>query len=161
MADAKLLTEIVHAMVYGVTTTDARSLRKIYADYDPQFDMDADFARRLKRAFARLSRWGVLPKPLRKPYHGYSLLLALMHLSQPLQSLRPVVPRRDALLGDDAIKANLNRLAIVADMEVEDVPSSFEVFYEASGKGTNVRAAREDRVQWYNRALTDASVAGL
>jgi len=155
MGDAKPLTEIVHAMINGITTTNARSLRKIYSDFDPAFHLSRDFAKRLKAAQRVFKVWGRLPKRIGRNYHGYSLLLALLHALQSVQSLGRLIKRRRPLQEAEAILRNLNILASVLDREDEDdVPSRYRTFHRASQKGTNVRARRATRFRWYYRALT-------
>ena len=43
MQDMKLLTEVSHAMNFGIATTSKRSLDKIYADFDAQFPDEDTF----------------------------------------------------------------------------------------------------------------------
>lgn len=154
MADAKLLTEIVHAMVNGITTTNASSLRRIYSDFDREFELERDFKRRLQAARAVFAAWGRLPKAIAKPHHAYSFLLALLHLQRSLQPLSAFVNGRRPLGDRETILRNLSTLASVLDREEDDVPTRYRGFYRASQKGTNVRARRVVRFRWYYRALT-------
>jgi hypothetical protein len=158
MADAKLLTEVVHAMINGITTTNARSLRKLYADYDREFEPDRDLTRRLSAAHRRFEAWELLPKALRKHYHAYSLLLALLAAQQAIDGLSPIVGRHRALRNDRVILRNLAVLSAILERDPEDVPGEYRTFYEASEKGTNVKAARETRCRWYYKALTSDSI---
>ncbi len=158
MADAKLLTEIVHAMTNGISTTDARSLRKVYSDFDREFELDREFTRRLSVAHDRVAGWGLLPKPLRKHYHAYSLILALLHAQEPLATIARVCGRRRTLKADAGVVQNLSTLAEVLESAEEDVPDAYMNFYRASAKGTNVKAAREERCRWFYKALTSESL---
>ena len=158
MADAKLLTEVVHAMLYGITTTNARALKKLYNDFDREFDLDRDFTRRLGTTIDLLASWGRLPKAIAKPHQAYSIILALLHAQEALDSLVPLIPRRRSLRNVATIVGNLTTLSAILELDEDDVPREYEAFYRASGTGTNVRAARALRFQWYFSALTSASI---
>jgi len=158
MADGKLLTEIVHALVHGISTTNGRSLRKMYADHDREFPLDRDLTRRLSAAKTTFAAWGRLPKAVAKHYHAYALLLALMHCQQPVEPLKALVRKTAGIKSDSIVLTNLGTLASVLDFEEDEVPPEYEDFYAASEKGTNVRAAREARFRWYVRALTSNSL---
>jgi len=159
MADAKLLTELVHAMVYGITTTNARSLRQVYSNFDSAFDLARDFKRRLDAARAVLASWHRLPIPIAKPYHAYSLLLALLHSQKSVRPLAKLVKNRKPLRDSQTILDNLRTLASILELPENSVPGKYQGFHGASAKGgTNVRSARVTRVRWYYRALTDPRV---
>lgn len=159
MADAKLLTEIVHAMAYGITTTNARSLRQIYSNFDSAFDLARDVKQRLDAARAVFASWHSLPTPIAKPHHAYSLLLALLHLQKSVRPLGKLVKNRKPLRDSETILGNLRTLGSVLELPENDVPGRYQGFYRASAKGgTNVRVARASRVRWYCRALTDPVV---
>jgi len=159
MADAKLLTEIVHAMAYGITTTNARSLRKIYSNFDSAFDLARDIKQRLDAARVVFASWRKLPTPIAKPHHAYSLLLALLHLQKSVRPLSQLVTNRKPLKDSETILRNLRTLGSVLELPENDVPVRYQGFYNASAKGgTNIRAARASRVRWYCRALTESVV---
>src|SRR5262249_836478 len=113
MADAKLLTEIVHAMINGITTTNKKSLHALYHKYNREFKLARDIARRLSAARHQFAGWGQLPKPLRKPYHAYSLFLALLDAQQAVRALRPTLDRHKTLRADPVILRNLMTLSEV------------------------------------------------
>lgn len=155
MADAKLVTEIVHAMLNGITTTNARVLKGIYASHDGEFDLATSFGKRLAQARKCLGAYGHLPKRIARPYHAYSLLLALLHAFRGIKPLARSIPRRGSLQDRNTILSNLNTLASVLDHESEeDVSPKYRAFYVASQKGTNVASRRLTRCRWYYRALT-------
>jgi len=156
MADAKLLTEVVHAMVYGVTTTSARVLRKLYRTFDREFEIERDFTQRLTKARTQFSGLGPLPRLLAKPFHAYSLLLSILFAQERVPALADVFGKRKPIRPGATIARNLLILAEVLDMDEDSVPARYKEFYVASGKGTNVRAARITRCQWFYRALTEA-----
>jgi hypothetical protein len=158
MADAKLLTEILHAMVNGITTTNAKTLRKLYSDFDPEFELEADFGGRLKRAQEVFASLGRLPKPLAKHYHAYSLVLAILHAAEHLPSLTSTIRRTRPFRAVEKIKDNLESLASILRLPEDDVPSQYTDFVASSASGTNVRAARIVRFKWFFRALTERSL---
>jgi hypothetical protein len=158
MADAKLLTEIAHAMMYGITTTNARILKKLYRDVDHDFAAEREFKRRLAAARDDIGQWGPLPKRLAKHFHAYSLILALLHAQNPLGALRYLLGEDAELRSRDAIIANLSTLAAMLELPEEEVPEGYADFFRGADKGTNVKAARETRCKWLYRATTEESV---
>jgi len=158
MGDAKLLTEIVHAMVNGITTTNASSLKRIYSDYDRDF-AGGRFAKRLATARRVFVELYPMPRRIARNYHAYSLLLALLHELRSLRPLASVIRKKGSLQDAETILRNLNALASVLDHEnEEEVPTKYRAFYRASQKGTNVRTRRLTRCRWYYRALTERRI---
>jgi hypothetical protein len=158
MADAKLLAEIVHALVNGISTTNATILQRIYSDFDREFALDREITRKLDAARKTFKELGALPKAIAKHFHAYSLLLALVHAQGPISKLSALTPRRREIKSIETIKNNLSTLAAVLDLDEDEVLSPYEKFYEASVEGTNVKLARETRFKWYYDALTAASI---
>ena len=84
MADAKLYSKIVHALVYGVQTTKKQHLDRLYKDFEVTFGEGQEYYQRLYAAMMAVIELVDLHKgPLMKPHIMYSLLLAvpLMHMA--------------------------------------------------------------------------------
>jgi hypothetical protein len=75
-----------------------------------------------------------------------------------LRPLQPISPRRRKIRPNSIILANFSVLAAVLESVEEGIAPEYLSFYRASAKGTNVKAAREDRFRWFYRALTQDSL---
>jgi hypothetical protein len=155
MADTKLLAEVCHAMLYGVTTTNKGSLDRLYRDHDDGFVDEDDFEYRIAEAAETLRMWDELHgTSLMKPFQVYALLLALMHMRRPLAPLQPTF---EIAQGQDLDRnrstERLSRLARAVDEGV--TTGRFARFVKASDEKTNVKAEREARIRFYCQALAE------
>lgn len=153
MLDAKLITEITHAILYGISTTNAKKLDDLYKEFDREFEAGREIEKLLTDALARAASWqDLLNGPITKPYQLYSLLLAIIHVTHPIPALDPVFasPRLQEVNDQDAVR-NLSALGTAID--IESLTTEFAPFIEASTSKTNVKAQREIRFQWFCRAL--------
>jgi hypothetical protein len=160
MQDQKLLTEVSAAYFSGVRTTNRRSLDAVYKAHD-RIETFPDTARndlghRLRRALdALFDLEDLFETPLTKPHQTYALILALMHLQNPVPTLQPAYPANGKRIASkDVVVVNLTRLAQVLE-EDEELAGSLRPFVEAWGGGTNVSTKRVIRFQWFCRALAD------
>ncbi len=158
MQDQKLLTEVSCAYFSGIATTNKRSLDKVYRDHDKpkSFPEKADLGSRLHSALNRLFKWSDLYEtPLMRPHQVYSLVLAVMHLQKPLDTLTRWYdgPRRFA--DQETIIVNLSRLAEAIERG-EEAAQDLLPFVNASSERTNVASQRGSRFEWFCRALTDS-----
>jgi hypothetical protein len=160
MADAKLLTEICHALFYGISTTNARSLDRAYREHDKEFDTEDALRDRLKGALDyALSFEEFHGGPLfTKTYEFYSFVLAVLHVDKRIPSLEDQIDlsKTAKRLKRSSIEENLSQLeaALLADEEEEEVDDELQEFVEASETRTNVKDQREVRTQWFCNALT-------
>jgi len=154
MLDAKLLSEIAHAILNGITTTNATSLNRLYKNYDDVFDVEPVLEKRFRELFSFLENAPRLTGRLATPFHAYSYFLAISHSQDSIATLANLVPERIAGRTKAVVLKNLQELERVAGLEEDRVPRRFEDFYNASRKGTNVKRAREDRFKRYYDALT-------
>jgi hypothetical protein len=149
MADAKLLAELVSALLTGVTTTSKTSLDRMYADYDKRFD-DSDAIREalVDGLDFTIALSGLRSTPLLKPHMFYSLVLARVAVRgwPTLSSLAPANP--------SPVSDAENRLLHLADVldDPEGHPTERE-FILASSEKTNVKSQREARVRRLAAAL--------
>lgn len=162
MSDAKLLTEISHAFLNGITTTNKRSLDRLYKDQDDAFPQRDDLGLRLRRALDLVFSWEAFHgSPLMgRTYVFYSLVLATMHAQEPIEALQEQIPAPGPLLDQTAAESGLSRIAgalAASQEESEDGDDEFVEFVDASTTKTNVAAQRLTRTRWLYRALTDAS----
>lgn len=157
MADAKLLTEICHAIVNGIATTNARMLDALYKSFDKKFDDEDEMEGAITTALGEIAGWVELHKgPLMKPYQLYSLILAVAHVRTRIPKLQSIfrVKRAKTIDRDVAVKA-LSDLAEAVEREDED-DDEYSEFVLASTSKTNVKKERETRFTWCCRAITGA-----
>jgi len=155
MADAKLLTEVCHAMENGIETTNARKLDSIYRLRDSSFDSEAGAEDAVMKALGEISGWTELHNgPLMRPYQLYSLILAVAHVQAPLATLQDVfhIPRAARISRTNAVQL-LSKLAEAVERE-EDADDEYAEYVSASTSKTNVKREREIRFVWFCRALT-------
>jgi formiminotetrahydrofolate cyclodeaminase len=149
MADAKLLAEMVSALLLGVTTTSKTSLDRMYAEYDKKFDeSDAIRDALVDGLDYVIALAGLRSTSLLKPHMFYSLVLARVAVRgwPTLSSLAPAnpAPVRDAE----------NRLLHLADaLDDPDGHPAEREFILASSEKTNVKSQREARVRRLGVAL--------
>ncbi|MDQ4044149.1 MAG: DUF262 domain-containing protein [Chloroflexota bacterium] len=148
MQDMKLLTEVSHALVRGISTTNKASLDALYRDYDRRFDASEDFTKRIEGAFDDVLN---LPEihgtGLTKAYALYSLLLALIHASEPVSTLQPVATGGAPIAPKLDIRRRLSLL--VEAVESRDEAGEFGEFVRATTSRTNVRDQRETRFRYF------------
>ena len=154
MQDAKLLTEITHAMHNGITTTNKRALQGIYKTYDTDFPKADRDKNAIVDAFYILNDMdGLHNGPLMKSFVVYSLILAIIHHQMPLDVLSdgsPDEPRND--LQPVIAFEGLQRLAGALE-EKEDYRGPFREFVGTCLSRTNVKTQRTTRFTWLYRAL--------
>lgn len=156
MHDAKLLTEISHARIYGITTTTKVTLTALYAKYNKAFPESDELRTAVLDAINFVSAIESVPKsPLAKHYNFYALVLAAAQLRHPCQAL---VPQLGGLHGNLAapgiVSNNLAKLSDAAD-NPDDPPQGLEEFVKAASQTTNTRENRAIRFRWFYRALTN------
>ncbi len=153
MADTKLFTEICHAVLNGIQTTNKRMLDKVYEEKDRSFPEEKELEGRIGEAIDQMLEWSALHNGLlMKPYIVYSLILAMAHMKRSVASFQGLYPSKRARKFDNQIVlANLTLLSEA--LEESETPSKFEEFITACSSRTNVREQRERRFVWLCRAL--------
>ena len=156
MQDAKLLTEVCHAALNGISTTSRKSLDSLYIKYNTAFAGEEELKAVLSDAIATLSLYDAIPSsPLAKPYNFYSLLLAMIHVRHPQDALNSDLEHATGqLVADDKVDQNLSRLADALE-DADNPPAGLEGFVAAASEKTNVKAQRQTRFNWFYRALTN------
>jgi hypothetical protein len=143
----------VHAMLYGITTTNKKSLDSLYRDHDESFSEDADLEERLTSALETLRTYEEIHRTsIMKAFQVYSLLLALSHVTRPIQQLQEFYELRRGKLAPRAqAVARLTKLIRAVDDEVQT--GKYAAFVRASSEKTNVKAERATRFTYYCEAL--------
>lgn len=155
MQDAKLLTEICHALNFGITTTSKKNLDSIYKGWDEEFASRDKYFKRITKALRYLAGIENLANSaLAKPHNMYALMLATTHAQAPVETLAVSLNQDPAkFLPDENIEENFAQLANALDAE-EGAPARFQSFKDANSGKTNVKSQRETRFKWFYKALT-------
>lgn len=156
MQDAKLLSEVADAMLNGVRTTNKAVLDRLYKSRDKIFQEEADLQRRLFQAFDFLvGMTEVYKTALMRPHIFYSLLLATMHVIDPLPSLNATVALEGPLPIDrERSIANLTYLSyLISADEMIDIDVFLDSFLKACSDQTNVKKHREVRIAAFCKAF--------
>lgn len=154
MQDTKLISEIVDALVNGISTTNANKLDKLYDRFNKDFDEVGAVDLLLHEAMQFVASIPeIFGTSLTKPHVFYSLVLAYIHKKNIVPTLQGLVQANPGYVVDrDLVLSNLTRLAAALE---EDDPAltDFPEFAFASKAKTNVAATRASRFVWLSRAL--------
>ena len=153
MQDMKLFSEVTHALIEGIMTTNKRLLDQLYRRNDDRFPSADQYGSWIAAALEQLldmrRLWGT---PLVKPYCTYSFLVAAIHAAQDVPALR-------AFLGPGAVslapaEATQDRLLGVVDaLEDRDTTGPYGPFVRATLSQTNVKQQRLTRASLFFDAL--------
>lgn len=159
MADTKFLAEVVHALVYGVTTTNKRSLDSMYGKFDKGSGVQegTQIQEAIDKAFDTIFAMQELRgTALMRMNVFYSLVLALILVQKSWPKLSSILAQASGKGVAGGSTANLLRLA--AALEQPEVYEAYKEFTDAAAEKTNVKAEREKRVKWLARALTESNI---
>lgn len=156
MQDAKLITELCHAALNGITTTNKKSLDGIYHKYNKAFVEGKELKQAILGAVEYLAACEPVNEatPLVKPYNFYSLLVAVMRIQRPYPSLSLGDVPEGQLGPAYAVSSNLSRLSEALE-EPENCSEELKEFVLAATDKTNTKANRSTRFIWFYRALTN------
>ncbi len=154
MNDMKLLAEVCHALIHRISTTNKRSLDKLYDSRDREFDEEEDFGAWLAEAFAFVASIPEIHSTdLTKHFSVYSLLLALIHAEHDVDELDDLGDGGHGLLDRaDAVQA-LSRLLDALQEEGEE-DDGYAPLRRAFERGTNVAEQRRVRAQYFLGAVS-------
>lgn len=159
MHDAKLLSEICHAMCFGIKTTNKRALDRLYRDFDADFPRADVFTGILQATVDRvLSLEDLRGCALMKPLQMYSLVLALSHIHTPIDALASVyAPSVPAAVDWGRAVQHLIQLASLVDAD-EESNEAKHPFARASRDKTNTAQHRTIRFEWMCRAIAEPTL---
>lgn len=144
MQDAKFIAEIVHATIYGIQTTKARQLDKLYTDFDKAFPQREDLERRMLEALVAIQGIAELDgTEIAKPHNFYALYLAVMHAQNSVEALEVIRRSTGRLRSLEEIARRL--MAISAILEADDAPDEFRDLWKAASEKTNTADTRSVR----------------
>ena len=156
MADVKLLAEVCHALLNGISTTNKTALDGLYRGNDDSFPQQSDIDARLSQALDLLLQMPEIHETsLVKPFQVYALILAISHAQRPIESLQHAVAVDSAMQIDVTVAVpRLLRLLQAVDDDVQT--GRYARFVKASSEKTNVKAEREVRFKYFTEALRGA-----
>jgi hypothetical protein len=157
--DVQLLTEILEAMVNGISTAKSDVLEKFFEEHDPSFPQAESCRKRLADARDYLAQTkGLEGTSLTKPYQLFSMLLAIMHSQHQLPKFKATFPGAIAPCSPSLFSKRIAPLAELLEVEEASSLSTQQhrwiAFYRASAEGTNVSDARTERFLTYLHMLT-------
>ena len=128
MQDAKLITELCHALLNGIVTTNKRHLNSLYASFNKEFTAGTGLRKRLLGSLQLLKKFEVIKNsPLAKSYNFYSLVLAAIHIKQSVAVLSPDLEGLSAPAPASAVAANLGLLSEALE-DADNPPEGLETF---------------------------------
>ncbi len=152
-ADQQLMAEIVDAMLNGISTPTAKTLRDVYEGHERQFTSARSFASKLAEARTRIEKWDRLKRgKLKKQYQMFSLILAVTHALGDLAALRTDLGAQKRIRNDAEVLEAFKPLERAVQMKVERGP--YARFWAASHEKTNVRENRLKRCKYFYSAIT-------
>ena len=154
MADTKLYSEIIHALLNGITRTNAKLLDKLYEGHDDEFQEKKEVTKNIEHAIDFiLNIADIHGGPLMRPYNFYSLVLAIIHMKNPIRGFRPLYePQTPYEYDSNFVVTNLTLLAQVLE-NPEDTDAKFKEFVSATSTYTHYKEKREQRFKWFCKAL--------
>ena len=154
MADSKLYSEIIHALLNGITQTNSRTLDKLYKDYDKIFPEKNKIEKRIEEGLNTLIELEEIHRGLlMKPYNIYSLILAITHMKDPSEKLNSVYNRTAPYKFEkNIVISNLSNLS--ETLENPDITDTiYQDYLMANLVKTNAMAQRRKRFYWFCKAL--------
>jgi hypothetical protein len=153
MSDAKLITELAHAFLFGVKTTKSKELDKLYQDRDAAFPEKSEIKTRIETAVDFIiGRPEIHNGPLMKPHIFYSLVIAVAQSLHPLPNLNDAFdPPADLIVDGNIAASNLTTLAQA--LESDEEVGNYKEFVTACSAKTNVDTQRKTRIKWLGKAL--------
>jgi hypothetical protein len=154
MADMKLLAEISHALIYGVSTTSKRSLDKLYDSRDVDFEEENVLEGLIRGALDFVEQLEELHgTDLMKHFSLYSLILAVIHAREGLNELRELGKGGTGLVDRTSAVTSLSKLLRALDDQEKPHPR-YSRFCRAFEKGTNVGGQRLARAEFFLKAIS-------
>lgn len=155
MQDIQLFSEVTLALMNGIATSAKRQIDNIYEQFEAGFPQEGYYNHAFDTAFEHVVRWKSLHGgPLMKANMMYALILAIVHILNPVDVLNSSYTVEHPGLIDDALAlVNLGLLASALDTSETLDRRPFVSFIDASGEGTNTRNNRSTRFEYLCRAI--------
>ena len=158
MADHKLFSEIVDAMLVEVRTTDARKLSAMYRMYEHEgLSAEDEIVDAIDAAFDTILAWPLLRGAglVKRTHIFYSLVLAVVAVQAQWATLQDINP--DTIGKSIAADAERNLLRLEDVLESDPPDLYFRHFVKACTEKTNTWDQREARIKWLADAICGRS----
>lgn len=154
MQDMKLFTEVAHAIVHGVSTTNKTALDSIYKKFDVDECAFSDVESQIRMAFDAINSFGFLESSnLSKPNIIYALALAIVIGNKAIPNFEHQLIIDVANV--DEVEERLAELSDALTLEGKElIESNWKAFVDATASRTNVKAQREARIRTFLCALS-------
>lgn len=161
MADAALLSDVIFTLEEGIKSASDRALDGFYEKHEATFPQCDDYTTRLVTAIDQIIEWpDIHGSSLMKSYNIYSLLLAIMHASQPMTAGNfNEVYQRIAPARVDPQYALPNLTLLAAAIEDPAAYPQFGEYVDSCSKATNRIEQRKRRFFWLSKALEPVLLA--
>lgn len=145
MADNKLLTELCDSFLYGIRTTNKKTLDVLYESRDDSFVECDDVRERILSALSIFRELDPLHNTVfSRPHMTYSLVQGITHTSRPVPAFEALFQSpRITSFDRETILPRLTGLAQAVENGVQ--AGSLARFVKASSEKTNVKSSREIR----------------
>lgn len=153
MADAKLFSEVCHAFLYGISTTSAKNLDKLYEIKDKNFQEKDQLESRIDYSIDFILKLEDIHNgALMKSYNFYALVLAIFHMRNEVDCLHEIYQSSSSSQFEiDKVTTNLTNLA--DSLEDTEATNKFPEFVDANLSKTNVAEQRKTRFIWFCKSL--------
>lgn len=152
MGDAKLFADLTLAYLQGIRTTKAKELNDLYKTYEDEFKAEDTVAKAFKSGFQFLEKMpDLVGTALYKQHNFYTLLLAIIHAKNAVDSLAGEVEGGMGLRSPDDAQSRLLKLDDILDSETP--PKKYQAFYQAASEKTNTRESRLVRFKTFLEAV--------
>ena len=156
--DQKILGEVVHDLLEGVKTTNARMLNGMYRKYEKEaIPMQEEIEEAISRAFDRIFGWKYVRETdiITKGYNLYSLILAIITVEKQWGSMQYVLGQEGPKAVSATVEESLLEMAdaLMEEEEEGSGPPHLSEFVRAARAKTNTREQRETRIRLLAAAL--------
>lgn len=147
MDDAKFLADICLAFSEGIISASEARIDKIYKKFDESFDEEDLYRRNLSHAIDQVIFFkDQLGESLIKKYQLYCIILAFIHIKNPIKSLQPIYTSQG--LGITNIERTREKLSYLSEAVTTGKwgdSKSVKDFIENSAKTTDREKQRKSR----------------
>lgn len=154
MQDAKFYADVIYAIFNGIKTTKKTQLDDLYRQYNSGFNDRDAFKERFANALAYLSALDEFTgTKIFRHYNFYALLLAVMHVQDPIDELVDSAGGDDFVMRDeDDVVRRLWKLSAVLDEDEQ--PKQNRSFWIAAKEKTNTEDHRSIRFKTFLTAIS-------
>lgn len=146
MQDAKLFSEIIYSVLYGIDHSQDTKLDRLYDMFDKEYPHEAEIAQRIDSVMTSIVELSEIHKSeLMKPYNFYSFFLAVYHSRFIVPQLQEIAPLETAI--SNITQAARSRLIDLNETLISGIAhtEAQNRYLLAAEKATNRKVPREER----------------